>query len=56
MLPDVKDTARLLCREVHRKAFATKIDLSQMDINSLDGSVTSGDSSQMGLRELFGTK
>lgn len=56
ILPDIKDTARMLCKEVHRKAFATKIDLSQMDINSLDGSVTSGDSSQIGLKELFGTK
>jgi len=56
ILPDVKDTARMLCKEIHRKAFATKIDLSQMDINSLDGSVTSGDSSQIGLKELFGTK
>lgn len=54
ILPDVKDTARLLCKEIHRRAFATKIDLSQMDINSLDGSVAAGDSSQMGLRELFG--
>jgi tetratricopeptide (TPR) repeat protein len=53
ILPDVKDTARMLCKEIHRKAFATKIDLSQMDINSLDGSVTAGDSSQIGLRELF---
>ena len=56
VLPDIKDTARMLCKEVHRKAFATKIDLSQMDINSLDGSVTSGDSSQIGLKDLFGVK
>jgi len=54
MLPDEKDSARILFREIHRKAFATKLDLSQMDINSLDGSVTSGDSSQIGLKELFG--
>jgi len=56
ILPDISESARMLCKEVHRKAFATKIDLSQMDINSLDGSVTSGDSSQMGLKELFGNK
>lgn len=56
MLPDLKDSARMLCKEVHRRAFATKIDLSQMDINSLDGSVTSGDSSQMSLKDLFGGK
>jgi tetratricopeptide (TPR) repeat protein len=56
VLPDVKDTARMLCKEIHRRAFATKIDLSQMDINSLDGSVISGDSSRMSLKELFGVK
>ena len=56
ILPDVKDTARMVCKKIHQKAFATKIDLSQMDINSLDGSVTSDDSSQIGLKELFGTK
>jgi tetratricopeptide (TPR) repeat protein len=56
MLPDNTDWARSLCKEIHRRAFATKIDLSQMDINSLDGSVTSGDSSQIGLKELFGGK
>ncbi|MBM3755400.1 MAG: hypothetical protein FJW38_15615 [Acidobacteria bacterium] len=55
-LPDDTDWARSLCKEIHRRAFATKIDLSQMDINSLDGSVTSGDSSQIGLKELFGGK
>lgn len=55
-LPDNTDWARSLCKEIHRRAFATKIDLSQMDINSLDGSVTSGDSSQIGLKELFGGK
>jgi len=53
ILPDIQDTARMLCKRIHQKAFATKIDLSQMDINSLDGSVTSGDSSQIGLKELF---
>jgi hypothetical protein len=46
----------MLCKEIHRRAFATKIDLSQMDINSLDGSVISGDSSRMSLKELFGVK
>ena len=56
MMPDNTDWARSLCKEIHRRAFATKIDLSQMDINSLDGSVTSGDSSQIGLKELFGGK
>lgn len=56
MLPEDKESARQICRVIHQKVFATKIDLSQMDINSLDGSVTSGDSSQLGLKELFGVK
>ena len=54
ILPDLKHTARMLCTEIHRKAFATKIDLSQVDIHS--PAVASGDSSQIGLRKLFGTK
>jgi len=37
-----KLAARMLCAEIHRRAFAPKIDLSQADINSLDGSTTSG--------------
>ena len=37
-----KLAARMLCGEIHRLAFAPKIDLSQADINSLDGSTTSG--------------
>lgn len=56
LLPEVKESARMLCKEIHRRAFATKIDLSQMDINSLDGSVTSSDSSQVGLREMLGIR
>lgn len=53
-LPDAKETARLLCKEIHRRAFAPKVDLSQADLNSLDGSTTAGDPSQ--LKELFGIK
>ena len=34
--------ARMLCGEIHRRAFAPKIDLSQADINSLEGAATSG--------------
>ena len=37
-----KSTVRALCREIHRRAFAPKIDLSQADINSLDGATTTG--------------
>ena len=37
-----KLAARTLCAEIHRRAFAPKIDLSHADINSLDGSTTSG--------------
>jgi tetratricopeptide (TPR) repeat protein len=51
-LPDTKLTARMLAKEIHRKAFAAKVDLSQADINSLDGSTTAGDAMQ--LKEMFG--
>jgi lipopolysaccharide biosynthesis regulator YciM len=51
-LPDMKLTARMLAKEIHRKTFAAKVDLSQADINSLDGSTTAGDAMQ--LKEMFG--
>ena len=38
----LKPAARILCREIHKRVFAPKIDLSQSDINSLDGSTTTG--------------
>lgn len=53
-LPDGKETARLLAKEIHRRAFAAKVDLSQADINSLDGSTTAGDAMQ--LKEMFGIR
>ena len=37
-----KTAARILCREIHNRAFAPKIDLSQADVNSLDGAATTG--------------
>jgi len=37
-----KPAARMLSREIHRRAFAPKIDLSQSDINSLDGATITG--------------
>ena len=51
-LPDARLTARMLAKEIHRRAFAAKVDLSQADINSLDGSTTAGDAMQ--LKEMFG--
>ena len=53
-LPDATLTARLLAKEVHRRAFAAKLDLSQSDLNSLDGSTTAGDTMQ--LKEMFGVQ
>lgn len=35
---DGVETARALCRSFHEAAFAPRVDLSQTDINSLDGS------------------
>ena len=51
-LPDATLTARLLAKEIHKRAFAAKLDLSQADLNSLDGSTTAGDTMQ--LKEMFG--
>jgi hypothetical protein len=37
-----KDTARRLAAELHEAAFAPKLDLTQADLRSLDGSTTAG--------------
>jgi tetratricopeptide (TPR) repeat protein len=52
--PDVKATARALCQELHNKAFMVKLDLSQTDINSLDGSNMTGASNRSKLLKTFG--
>ncbi len=39
---DIVDRARRLAAELHRRAFAPKVDLTQSDLQSLDGSPTAG--------------
>lgn len=53
-LPDNELCARLICREIHRRVFAPKFDLTQTDINSLDGSTSAGDANT--LKEMLGIK
>lgn len=50
---DPEVAARLLCRELHRRAFAPKIDLAQTDIASLDGSNLTGEGVRDQIRDLF---
>lgn len=45
--------ARLFCQEFHRKAFAPKVDLTQTDVTSLDGSNLTGDGVRDQIRNLF---
>lgn len=45
--------ARALCQEFHRLAFAPRIDLSQTDINSLDGSNATGEAARKRVLDLF---
>ena len=47
-------TAREFCRLFHRKAFGPRIDLSQQEINSLEGSTLAADSLQDRLKGLLG--
>ncbi|MFN7973432.1 MAG: tetratricopeptide repeat protein [Acidobacteriota bacterium] len=49
------DLARRLCAELHDQAFAPRVDLTQEDIRSLDGSTTSGNAKlKVALDELTG--
>jgi tetratricopeptide (TPR) repeat protein len=50
---DPVDAARRLSSEFHRKAFSSKVDLSQSDIASLDGSNLTGDQVRDSIRNLF---
>lgn len=50
---DPEAAARLFCQEFHRRAFAPKVDLSQTDITSLEGSNLTGDEVRDQLRDLF---
>ena len=51
--PDAEARVNLLIDRFHRKVFAPKIDLTQREINSLDGSAVRGDADQV-LREVLG--
>ncbi len=53
LVNDADETARQLCREFHRKTFAPKVDLSQADIASLDGSNLTSEQTRNSLRDLF---
>ncbi|MBM3462406.1 MAG: tetratricopeptide repeat protein [Armatimonadetes bacterium] len=47
------DTARALCKAIHQAVFAPRVDLSQIDIGSLDGSNESGATSRDQVRNLI---
>jgi tetratricopeptide (TPR) repeat protein len=53
---DIVESAQVLSRELHRKAFAPKIDLSQTDLTSLEGSNLTGDGIREQIQELFQRK
>jgi tetratricopeptide (TPR) repeat protein len=50
---DPVDAARRLSSEFHRKAFSPKVNLSQSDIASLDGSNLTGDQVRDNIRDVF---
>lgn len=51
---DAAATARALCEELHRRAFALPLDLSQTDVNSLQGGTLSGESLRRQLSDILG--
>jgi tetratricopeptide (TPR) repeat protein len=50
---DPVESAQRLCREFHRKAFSPKVDLSQTDIASLNGSNLTGDQVRNSIKDIF---
>lgn len=50
---DLEQATRDLASEFHRKTFAPRLDLSQVDLNSLDGSNLSGSTQTDRLKDLF---
>lgn len=50
---DMQESAAALVDELHRQAFSPKIDLSQGEMNSLDGSNLSGSTASDRFKELF---
>jgi tetratricopeptide (TPR) repeat protein len=51
---DAAATARAFCRAFHRRAFGPRIDLSQQQIHSLEGSTLAAQSAQEQLKDLLG--
>lgn len=51
---DAAATARALCEELHRRAFALPLDLSQTDVTSLQGGTLSGESLRRQLSDIIG--
>lgn len=51
---DPSDTARAFCRLFHQKAFAPKMDLSQEEINSIEGSTLASQDARQALKSLLG--
>jgi len=52
---DDDSTVVAFCRLFHRKAFAPRVDLSQADINSLEGSTLAGEAARDALKGILGT-
>jgi hypothetical protein len=58
-VPPGKDpdaTVREFCRQFHHKAFGPRIDLSQQQIRSLEGSTLSSQSAEEQLKGILGTR
>lgn len=51
---DAAATARALCVELHRRAFALPLDLSQTDVTSLQGGTLSGNTLRRQLSDILG--
>lgn len=51
---DPRATARALCEELHRRAFALPLDLSQTDVTSLQGGTLSGNTLRRQLSDILG--
>lgn len=54
--PDAKEVRLAFYRELHQQVFAPRVNLTQMDINGLDGSNLSGGQMRVKLEEIVGKK
>jgi hypothetical protein len=52
--PDPDATAREFCRQFHRRAFGPRIDLTQQEIRSLEGSTLASQSAEENLKGILG--